>query len=232
MIFMILFFSDLFVHGTKGFLSTNMSSKRAIGFAMYCRNRIKSVDPRFRQDQYYIFFLLLIKEKIEIKRSLQTFMRQARRLPSLNMNNLAEIRLENLEKYNRTYSVYKNLRGSAMYYQSMKRDAMATLRQLGSPTLFFTVSFAEFQSKALFHQIVETVLNRTLTEDEISQMEFTSTEKNKITTENVVQSTLYFEKRLQKLFSLLTSQGFETAENSNSKYRVSEFFYRIEFQMR
>ena len=113
-------FADLFLRGEGGFLSLNKNAKKPIGFAQYCRNRIKSVDPRFRRDQYYIFFLLLIKEKIEIKRSLQTFMRQARRLPSLTLNNLTDVRLENLEKYNRTYSVYKNLRGSSMYYQSMK----------------------------------------------------------------------------------------------------------------
>ena len=121
------------------------------------------------------------------------------------------------------------MRGTSMYYQRMRKDAMATLRQLGSPTLFFTVSFAEFQDDALFHEILETVLNRTISDDELKKMAFTATERSKIITENVVQTTVCFERQLQKLMNILTNEGLEAAE-SNTNYRASDYFYRIEFQ--
>ena len=124
-------------------------------------------------------------------------MRQTHRDPRLNASQINEIGLENLEKNNKTYSVYKNIRGTSMYFQKMKKDAMAFLRQLGSPTLFFTVSYAEFQSDSLFHQVLETVLNRQISNDEFVKMNFTPTERNKIIKDNVVQTTIAFEKRLQ-----------------------------------
>lgn len=222
-------FNSLFFDGEGGFLSTNLSSPNPMGFAAYCRSRMRSVDPRFRRDNYYIFFLLLVKEKIEIKRSITTYMRQARRAPSITPSHIQEIRMENLEKNDKTYSVFKNMRGTAMYYQRMKKDAMAFLRQLGSPTLFVTVSFAEFHDDALFHEILETVLDRTITEEELAKMEFTATEKNKIVAENVVQTTVCFEKRLQKLMNILTKDGFNTP---GSNYHASDYLYRIEFQQR
>lgn len=228
---MILFITIAFFQGVGGYLSSNAHSANKVGFSAYVRSRIKSVQPRFREDIIYIFFLLLVKEKIEIKRSKQVYMRQTHRNPGLTVGQINEVGLENLEKHNKSYSVYKNCRGTAMYFQKMKKDAMATLRQLGSPTLFFTLSFAEFQSDQLFHQVVETVLNRKISKKEFVEMNFATSERNKVIKDNVVQTTITFEKRLQKLLLILTNEGFPS-NDSGSKYHVSDFFYRIEFQQR
>ena len=62
-----------------------------------------SVDNRFRSDKYYVAFLLCIKEKIEIKRSIETYMRQSRRDPTLKTKaNFAEIPSSSLQKTNKT----------------------------------------------------------------------------------------------------------------------------------
>ena len=60
-------FPDIFFGGKKGFLSSMAKSEHKIGFAAYCRARIRGLDPRFRE-KFYIIFLLLTKEKIEITR--------------------------------------------------------------------------------------------------------------------------------------------------------------------
>ena len=129
-------FPNLFPFGEGGYLSTCIKKKKSSGFAAYCRNRIKCIDPRFREDSVYIFFLLLIKEKVELKRAMGTYLRQARRTPNLNRRQIAEIRPENLERFNRTFNVFRNMRGTSSYYEAIKKDCMATLRQKGSPTLF------------------------------------------------------------------------------------------------
>ena len=224
-------FPSIFWEGRNGFIDTIQKSQSKMGFAAYCRYRLRNVDPRFRQDPFYIFFLFITKEKVEIKRSIQTFCRQARMIPGMTGNQVAEIGVENMEKYNRYYSVFKNIRGTSMYFQNMKKNAMSTLRQLGSPTLFFTLSFAEYKSDPLFHQVIETVLNKTISKEEFAGMNFTSTERNKILTENVVQTTVSFERRLQKIIKYLTTKGFKTP-TSKKNYHVSNFFYRIEFQAR
>ena len=223
-------FPDIFFGGKKGFLSSMAKSEHKIGFAAYCRARIRGLDPRFRENLFYIIFLFLTKEKIEIKRSIQTFCRQARKLDGLTRPQIEEIGMENLTRFNRKYSVFKNIRGTAMYFQDMKKNAMAVLRQFGAPTIFFTLSFAEFNSDPLFHQILETILNKTISMDELKQMNFSATERSKIITENVVLTTIAFERRLQKVLTYLTNEGF-TGHITGRKYYVKDFIYRIEFQM-
>ena len=214
-----------------GYLSTCMESEHPIGFAAYCRMREKSIDPRFREDEYYGFFTQQIKELIELKRSKQIYSRQIKRNPTLTQAAIEHQRMDELEKVNKNFSVYKNIRGTTMYYDSVKKNAMAYLRQLGSPHLFFNISFAEFQDDILFKQVLETVLNRVLTEEEIVKMKITPTERSKIICKNVVQTTFCFERRLQKLLNLLTNDGFGTSV-SKKRYYAENFFYRIEFQIR
>ena len=224
-------FPHLFIDGKQGFLSSNLHAKHKIGFAQYVRNRIQSVDPRFREDNTYIFFITLVKEKTEIQRCTQTFLRQARRMPNLNSGIIADVSLQGLERYNQTYTVFKQIRGSTMYYQQMKKEAMACLRQLGSPTIFLTVSFAEFQCQQLFHQVLETNLDRVLTNEQVEEMNFTTSEKNQLIANNVVQTTFAFEKRTQKLFSLLKNKEFIISKSGRKIY-VEDFIQRLEFQMR
>ena len=90
--------------------------------------------------------------------------------------------------------MYKNIRGSAPYYEQVKKNVMATLRQKTSPTLFFTITSAEFNWDSLFHQILEHIFDRELTSEEVEKMNISKTERNKIMTENVVISTCFFEK--------------------------------------
>ena len=55
-------FPALFPYGIGGYLSSNFLSGSDIGFANYRRNCIMLADPKFRNDQIYLFFLLLVKK--------------------------------------------------------------------------------------------------------------------------------------------------------------------------
>ena len=76
-------FPGLFPYGIGGYLSSNILNGSDIGFANYCRNRLLSADPKFRNDHNYLFFLLLVKELIEMKRSKATYLRKAAKHPNL-----------------------------------------------------------------------------------------------------------------------------------------------------
>ena len=56
-------FPALFPYGIGGYLSSNFLSGSDIGFANYLRNCIMLADPKFRNDQIYLFFLLLVKNR-------------------------------------------------------------------------------------------------------------------------------------------------------------------------
>ena len=77
-------FPEKFPYGTGGYLSSCIDNEENnMGFANYCINQIMSADPKFRRDSTYIFFLLLVKELIQLKRCKATYFRQATRLPNL-----------------------------------------------------------------------------------------------------------------------------------------------------
>ena len=135
---------------------------------------------------------------------------------------------------------------------------MATIRQKGAPSLFITLSSAEYQWEPLLKAVYETV-NRTPCTDEILEG-MTTAEKHKLITDNVVQTTCHFQKRIEKLIKEFMTPGFfeesdttstigdgqnEGEENEEMKYQDEDreddmevdddapsYFYRIEFQAR
>ena len=115
-----------------------------------------------------------------------------------------------------------------MYFQDAKKRLMATIRQKGSPTLFVTFSCAEYEWLELAKSIYETVHKTNITIEEIRNLP--TVERNKLISENVVQSTLHYSKRTEKLMSLLKSGGMFL--HNGEEYVVDSYFYRIEFQAR
>ena len=221
-------FPELFPFGDGGYLSSLLNSKETdMGFAMYIKHRILSSDPKFRKNSTYLFFLLIVKELVQLKGCKQTYMRQATKLPNLTKETMKNVNRQDLSRYNRSYEVFKAMRGTSMYYEEAKKNVMAILRQNGSPSLFVTLSCAEYSWNSLLKEILETVKNREVTEDEVQKLSVQ--EKNKLVSENVVQSTLHFQKRIEKILKLTTHTGFLATEIN---YGVSSYYYRVEFQQR
>ena len=100
--------------------------------------------------------MLLVKELVQLKNCKSTYLRQARKLPNLTKEDILTFDKYNLTRYNRSYEVYKNMRGTSMYYEDCKKKLMAILRQKGCPSIFMTLSSAEFQWKELVRQILQT----------------------------------------------------------------------------
>ena len=129
-------FPALFPYGIGGYMSSNMLRDSDMGFSNYVKNRLLSADEKFRNDPSYVFFLLLVKEMVDIKRSKQIYFRKASKIPNLTPKSVQEISKEYLYRYDNAYTTFKTMRGTAMYYQDTKKKLMATLRQNGAPTLF------------------------------------------------------------------------------------------------
>ena len=128
-----------------------------MGFANYVKNRILSADDKFRRDPSYVFFLLLVKEMVDMKNSKQIYFRKATKVPKLTAKSVQDISKEYLYRYDNAYTTFKTCRGTAMYYQDAKKKLMAALRQNGAPTLFTTLSCAEFDWNVLVQKTYETV---------------------------------------------------------------------------
>ena len=121
-------FPKLFPYGIGGYLSSNMLKKSNMGFSNYIKNRLLSADPKFRKDPSYMFFLLLVKELTDLKRSEQTYLRKATRASNLTATKVEEIGKEHLLRYDNAFTTFKTIRGTSMYYQDTKKKGNANLR--------------------------------------------------------------------------------------------------------
>jgi hypothetical protein len=74
-----------------------------------------------------------------------------------------------------------------IYYEQSKKNLFAHLRQNECPTLFFTLSCAEFDWTGLVKEIMETVYRRKVTAEEVEKLP--TSQKNKLVSEKYVQST-------------------------------------------
>ena len=109
-------FPHLFPFGIGGYLSTALEGKDYdMGFANYVRHRVMSADPKYRKDYIYLFFLLLVKELIALKRCKETYLRQATKVPKMTKADVLNVKHENLVRYNRTFEVFKTMRGTSAY---------------------------------------------------------------------------------------------------------------------
>ena len=148
---------------------------------------------------------------VDMKRSKQTFFRKASKSPKLTPSTIQQISKEYLYRYDNAYTCFKSIRGTAMYFQDTKKKLMATLRQKGAPTLFTTLSCAEFDWNELAQKIYE---NAYKTKIDLQEVESKSTAwKNKLISENVVQSTIHFARRTDKIMALFTKGGIFTHNN-------------------
>ena len=170
----------------------------------------------------YIFFLLLVKEMVQTQYSKQTFFRQATKVPNLNARSIDDTTKEFLMRNNSAFNVLKAIRGTAPYFEAAKKKLMAFIRQKGPPTLFCTFSSAEFDWNELILKIYESKMRQKYSIEFIKKQ--SSAWKNKVISENVVQSTLHFAKRTDKLMSILSKVPF--FEHDGVKYTVESFFYR------
>ena len=171
-------FPEIFPFGFGGYLSSLVNNKENdMGFANYVKHRILSYDPKYRKNSAYVFFLLIVKELVNIKQCKQTYLRQATKLPHLTKVTIKNLKPEDLSRYNRSYQVFKTMRGTSMYYEEAKKNVMAILRQKGSPSLFVTLSCAGYSWDGLLKEIMETVYNKQFTLEEVQQL--TPQEKKK-----------------------------------------------------
>ena len=231
-------FPELFPLGCGGYLSTCLSTGTNIGFSKYARQKIKSADSKFRDNQSFVFFLLLVKELVELNSCQSTYLRQARNTPGLTKQCLDSTRIHNLTRYNRSFSVFKQCRGTSAYYEAAKKNLMATIRQQGAPNLFVTLTSAEYQWQPLVKSCYEAKYRKPATQEVIENM--SEAEKSRLITDNVTLTTLHFEKRIQKLITAFMKPGwFQDDSDPLIKQEDSEgdedttpsYFYRIEFQV-
>ena len=216
-------FPELFPAGTGGFLSTHQ--KHGCTFANYVKQRIFGIDPRFRENETYVFFLYVIKEQLEINRSVQTYFRKGKlKKNRYTVDFLRGCEKKEIERYDIKFKAFQAVRGTDPYFEQQKLRLMAMIRQLGAPHLFLTLSAAEIHWNDLIRDLLRKEFNRAYTDEEIGTM--SKTFLNALVNKHTIFTTKHFSHRIKKVFEALKKPGIL------GDYKVVNFFYRVEYQQR
>lgn len=93
--------------------------------------RMLGPQTAFRRNQTYVFFLLCVKERCQVRSMTSMYYRKAFKKPGLGRKKISESNLVDLARSEATYSVYKQLRGSPPFFAAQKKRAISMVRQLG-----------------------------------------------------------------------------------------------------
>ena len=190
----------------------------------YTNQRLLDVDGRFARDLDYLFVAQYIVEAKQVLDDGNNF--AWRQKPSRQFT-AAQARdqtlLSQYVRKDKAYSFMKNIRGSPPYYQRTFYDLLAMIRQLGTPTWFFTLSAADLK----WPDMIQTIARQygvNYTDDEVALLSFD--EKSNWLKRNPVTAARHFHYRLNVFFQdFLKSTAKPLGE-------IADYAIRIEFQAR
>jgi hypothetical protein len=126
----------------------------------------------------------------------------------------------------RNLSFLKSIPNSVQYWAQRKKDVFAMIRQLGKPTMFLTLSSSEVKWPDLLKILHKLKYERDLDGDPFEQLN--SYQRCTLVNEDPVTCVIYFNKLVDVIMNILSLQ----ARSPFGKYRVIDYFKRIEFQHR
>jgi len=121
----------------------------------------------------------------------------------------------------------RSIPNSTWYWAQRKKDLFAMIRQNGRPTAFMTLSANEIGWTNLI-QLLYKLANKGADISERGASELSFIEKSTLINEDAVTCAIYFNKLVNVLLTILQSKECSPF----GRYRVAEYFKRIEFQHR
>lgn len=133
--------------------------------------------------------------------------------------------LDNLIQHNHGYRFLKTFPSSPSYWEKEQVRMLASIRQLGMPTFFITLSAAETRWPELLKNLAKNVDDKEISLEEADKLSFD--EKARLIQLDPVTCARYFEHRMRTLLKLFKSRKGIFGEN-----HMVDYHYRIEFQQR
>ena len=211
---------DKFPYGTGCF---SAKRPRRLTYQKYFNQRLLNVDGRFASDTDYLFTAQYIVEAKKIQDDCNHFIFRQKPGNLTASQARDESFVSQCLRKDKAYRFMKNIRGSPPYYQRTFYEMLAMIRQLGTPTWFFTLSAADMK----WPDIIQTIARQYgehFTDDEVAALSFD--EKSKWIRRNPVTAARHFHYRLNTFFNdFLKSPAKPLGE-------IVDYAVRIEFQAR
>ncbi|XP_044221305.1 uncharacterized protein LOC122991901 isoform X4 [Thunnus albacares] len=214
-------FPVLFPLGSKTF---HDSRSYRLTLSRYFNNRIMHADGRFAQNVEYIFFAQYMSEIDRVSSSVSVALRKGkggqksqRISPEMLMD---EESLKKLLKCDEGYRFLKPIRGTPAFWQSVQKDILACVRQLGIPTWFCSFSSADLR----WQNLLTTILKQEGRTQTVEDLEWA--DRCELLRRNPVTAARMFDYRWHCFLNEVLMSP------SQPIGKIIDHFYRVEFQQR
>ena len=139
----VLCFPTLFPSGRFG---ESHPRKVPITPSEFAKSHLLNKDGRFRKDDLYVFYLLWQKEMRDLGAGIYNLLKGTRQQAMPVQDFLDQLSKSNQEVEANLSTVFQSIRGSKQYWFHRKSEVLCMVQEYGSPTLFLTLSCAEYDS--------------------------------------------------------------------------------------
>ena len=179
-------------------------------------------DRRFALHSSNLFFKLFLCQIIQMNRILSLRIRQhkLKDLPHVRVKDVTDVKNRAiLEKTTPFFNEFKLMRGTYQYFQNIRKDVFAMIRQLGRPTFFLTISMADMRWVELHAGLYKVVSTRVRSGSEKQQIEH-------LIRSDPVTCARYYVHRRQALFKHLLCKATPILGSVIDYFLVDEFQQR------
>jgi len=201
-------FPHLFPFGTADYSNRENND---ISLCKYIQHLMLYFDERFSKDPRFRFFMMNSQMRWQSLNVGNVFVKKNDFFSEFTVLQLKEYLKSHPEMLSHIMFYSSRLRSTKSYWKSRCSELLDMVNELGSPTVFFTLSSADYHWKDLY---------RLLGVEDMSVL--TSVQKSKLISENPLVVSTFFKLRsehfLHKCFF--------------NKFDVVDYWYRVEFQHR
>ena len=206
----------------------NEERHRPISMSMIFKAELRSIDPRVCLNIPNIFWKATY---IKCKQVISKCHLALRKIIGSKTKDVTAKQLldpgtrDAIRRLDEGYRIFRSVRHSPPYFEHRKKEVNAMIRQLGYPSVFFSLSAADTHWKDLIRCLALLVNGDNLTDDEIEHS-LTFQQKCKLVSSHPTVCSRFFHHRVQKFINLILTGDHAPVGT------VSDFFYRVEFQKR
>ena len=163
---------------------------------------------------------------MSVASSINTCLRKTVTADKLTVKDVKNLKLMNdLIRLDDCCRFLRQARSSPAFWESKKKHALSTIRQLGIPTIFLTLSASEIKNPDLIRLLYKSKYNKNISCQDAMFLDIS--EKTKLIRDDPVTCVRYMYDRYDKNFSLL-----QKPDGPLGEYHITDYFRRDEFQAR
>ncbi|XP_074546718.1 uncharacterized protein LOC141805519 isoform X3 [Halichoeres trimaculatus] len=214
-------FPVLFPRGDKTFHDIRSAH---LSLTRYFNNRIMHADGRFAHNVEYIFFAQYMSELDQVMSNVSVALRKGKvgqRSQRITQGMLKdEEALKQLLEFDDGFKFLRPIRGTPAFWQTVQKEVMACVRQLGIPTWFCSFSSADMR----WQNLLTSILRQEGRSQTVEDLEWA--DRCQLLRRNPVTAARMFDYRWHCFLKAVLMSPAEPIG------KIADHFHRVEFQQR